>query len=344
MTAPAGIDTSVRIGFRPCNYDPKVFSPRIRATLPARYLAGAGVRASVIPEDGSGQYDCVVFQKAYTKQDIELATRWSAQGAKLILDLCDNHFYNPRADRDLDLRTQRIQRMIDLVDAVTVSSVEIGKLIGGKPTFQVDDALERTPFARPAERLGRSLRSRRRRGGKPLRLVWHGQSGAEHLQSGLWPLTRILADIGEVHGGTPLSLTVVGSQQAPYEELIAPAPFPTRFIQWREKTFAPYFAQNDVCVLPIERNEFTVCKTNNRAVAAFTLGVPVIVDDIPSYHDLDPWIRFGDWKSNISAYARDPERADRDVEGAQKLIARTYTEDHVVDQWTRAVRAVLDEA
>lgn len=338
--APSGRN-GLRIGFRPASYDPKVFSPRIRAVLPARYLSRAGFEAGIVPPDGSGRYDCVVFQKAYSKRDLEHAAAFKAAGARLLFDLCDNHWYNPSADPKVEARILNLDRMVDLVDAVTVSSTEIARLIPSKPVFQVDDALELLPFTRGAARAGDLARPVRRRLGRPARLVWHGQSGNEHLQSGVAPVRELLPELERLHQHRPLSLTIVSNSRTAFAKHISGAPFPTRFVPWRAHTFSARFAQHDICVLPIEHNEFTVCKTNNRAMTALLLGTAVVADEIPSYQEFGDWMRFGDWNAHLEAYLRAPELAANHVRAAQAHIERTYTEQRVVEQWSRAVEAVL---
>lgn len=331
-----------RVGFRPCSYDPKVFSPRIRAVLPAKYLANAGVDAHVVPESGEGRFDCVVFQKAYAKADLQLAETLKAQGARLLFDLCDNHFWNPTNDPEVAERVARLERMIELVDAVTVSSTEIAKLITTKPTYQTDDALELLPFTKTAEWLGQTVRRlRHRRRNHRVRLVWHGQSGTEHIGSGLTPVGKLIPELERLHAAIPLSLTILSNSAKAYRNHIAPARFPTRFVKWRAPTFTTLFAQHDICILPIEHNAFTVCKTNNRAMTSLLLGVPVIADEIPSYREFKDWMFFGDWTNHITQYAKGPRLATHHVQEAQRHIAATYTEQRVVDQWRRAIDAVF---
>lgn len=341
MTEVPPSPDGLRIGFRPASYDPKVFSPRIRAVLPARYLSGAGFEAQIVPPDGSGRYDCVVFQKAYSKRDLEHAAAFKAAGARLIFDLCDNHWFNPSADPAIEERIAKLDRMVDMVDAVTVSSTEIAKLIPSKPVFQVDDALELLPFTRGAARAGDVARRIRRRRERPARLVWHGQSGNEHLQSGVAPVRELLPALERLSRRTPLSLTIVSNSRSAFEKHISGAAFPTRFVKWRARTFSPRFAQHDICVLPIEHNQFTVCKTNNRAMTALLLGTAVVADEIPSYREFGDWMRFGDWDDNLEAYIRDPALVRDHVRAAQAYIERTYTPQRVVEQWRRALGGVL---
>lgn len=335
--------SSMRVGWRPCSYDPKIFSPRIRAILPAQYLAKAGVDAIVVPENGEGRYDCVVFQKAYSKRDLELARRLKAEGARLIFDLCDNHFYNPTDDPGVAEKVKRLEGMLELVDAVTVSSPEIAKLITSKPWFQVDDALELLPCTRLAGCIGQYTRPVRRKASKAVRLVWHGQSGTEHLASGLAPVSKIVPELERLHARMPLRLTIMSNSRDAFKRHIAPARFPTSFVRWRPQTFALLFAQQDICLLPIDHNPFTVCKTNNRAMTSLLLGVPVIADEIPSYREFKDWMFFGDWTNHITQYVKGPRLASHHVRDAQAHIAATYTEARVVGQWRAALDAVFSE-
>lgn len=339
----AVLGSRLRVGWRPSAYDSKVFSARIRAMLPAHYLARTGVQSTIVPPNGEGRYDCVVFQKAYGKRELGLAEAWKAQGVRLIFDLCDNHFYNPTDDAAIEQRIGRLRRMVDLVDAVTVSSPEIAKLIAPTPTFQVDDTLELLPFTAMAERLGWPLRRARRRFGRPVRLIWHGRSGQEDWGSGLTPVKNLVPELERLHAKLPLTLTIMSNAPRTFKRSVGGAGFPTRFVPWRPKTFAPVIARHDICLLPIERNQFTVCKTNNRARAALVLGVPVIADEIPSYREFGDWMFFGDWANHIAEYVHSPELASLHVRTAQAHIAQTYTEELVVRQWNTVLEAVFSQ-
>lgn len=339
MTAWSG---DCRVGFRPCSYDRSVFSPRVRAELPCRDLRAAGFQAGIVPPDGAGDYDVVVFQKAYEKRDLELAASLAARGTKVVFDLCDNHFYSPHPTPAHEARVERLRRMIAGADVVSVSTPELARLIDGKPTFVVDDALEVPPFGPRARR--RAAAARCRRG--PVRVVWQGQHGTRSPRSGLYSLAKIVPDLEELHQVLPLQLTVIGNSRDAFRSVLAGARFPTRYVAWRRASFAGRFAANDVCVIPVDLNPFTICKSNNRPVLALLLGVPVVADPVPSYEELADVVTLvrqpgGTWADAIQAYASDRPRAERHVAEGRRWIGATYTPERVVAQWSEVLQAAL---
>lgn len=337
MSVLAGI----RIGFRPCSYDRRVFSPRVRAILPARHLSAAGIAASVIPEDGRGDYDCVVFQKAYSKRDLALAERVSNGGGRVVFDLCDNRFYNPDNDPALAEGASRLERMIERSDVVSVATPDLVPLIPGRDAMVVDDAFEWPPMAGPARRWAERRRLRVRPSGSPLRLVWQGQAGTKSPPSGMSVLSRLVPALEEVHRSSPVRLTVISNSRDAYRRNVGRPGFPASYMQWRPRTFAWNFANHDVCLLPVDPNPFTICKSDNRAVLALMLGLPVIADDIPSYRRMSPWIAIGDWAANLARMAADPRAAQDRVAEAQAALGPLIDPARVVAQWSAVIEAAM---
>ena len=109
-----------RVGWVPFVDDRRVASVRLRSIRPIEYLRRAGVNAQAFR--GDGQYDVVVFQKAYSPGDLALARSLRARGVRIILDACDNHLYNPSAIPALEERAQRLREMMRLAGIVTVAT------------------------------------------------------------------------------------------------------------------------------------------------------------------------------------------------------------------------------
>jgi hypothetical protein len=332
-----------RVGWRPFSYDRAVASVRLRSLLPCLHLSRAGFRASIIPPDGRGDYDCVVFQKAYQPQDLRLAERYKARGTKVVFDLVDNHFYNPDADPVLAERVERLQQMVTLADAISVSTPELATLVAPRKPFLVDCALEVPRGTAIARRWAKAARTRRRHfGHRRVRLVWHGQSGSESPPSGIVDVGRLVPALEELNRHLPLRLTVISNSRPMFERHVGQAALPARYVPWRARSFALHFAPHDICLIPIEKNPFNICKTANRVVTSLVLGVPVIADEIPSYEQLGDWILFGNWPESIARYAQDPELVQRHVRQAQDYIRRTYNEGRLVEQWSNVIVSVLD--
>ena len=192
--------SGIRVGWKPFNYDARVPSVRFRSILPIRILARTGIRTNLVPADGSGDYDCVIFQKSYTQADYELAQEYAARGVKVVFDLCDNHFYAPGDQPMLVERAARLRQIVDVADVVTVSTPAVAELVPEKKVFLVDDALE-VPRGAAVARLHASWRRRLARRGSA-RVVWFGNGESKGIDIGLTELGRIMPDLEAVHRST----------------------------------------------------------------------------------------------------------------------------------------------
>ena len=332
---------SARIGWRPFSYDNQVASARLRSFLPCRHLAAAGCRASIVAPDGRGAYDCIVFQKAYSERDLDLARRCVTRGVKVVLDLCDNHLYNPSGDPALAQRADRLRRMIDLADAITVSSPVLATFLPRRSLAVIDDAVEVPALCPASRRWQQARRTRRGARRRPVRLVWFGHSGSESPAFGLIHLRNLLPELEHLHRSLPLRLTAITNSRLSFDRHLSGSAIPTRYVRWRHASFGYHLARHDVCIIPIESNPFTICKTNNRAVLSLLLGVPVVADMIPSYEELGEWILFDHWSSNIPTYAHDIDLVRQHVANGRSYVQQTYTPRHLVEQWSGALCAVL---
>lgn len=330
-----------KVGWRPGAYDRSVPSTRLRTLLPVRHLAAAGWSASLMPRDGSGRFDCVVFQKAFSDDDVALAERLSGQGVRIVFDLCDNYLVNPHGLAEQAARGDRLRRMLDLADVVSVSTPALGDAIAPRAAVVVDDALDLPRGGRAwplRQRAGAGIRARLAR---PLRLVWFGTAGSKTFSFGLSHLTPVLPLLDRLHRTQPVELTVISNSRPLFDRHVGDRAFPCRYVAWQASTFARHMGTHDVCLIPIEPNPFTVCKTNNRVVLSLVLGVPVVASPIPSYLELSSWLLFEDWEANTAAYRRAPDLARRHVDGARAHILSTYTPARAVDQWSGALEAAL---
>jgi hypothetical protein len=322
------------VGWKPFTTRSDVASVRIRCLVPQRLLAANGWRSELFDAADPRRHDVVVFQKAYGADDLDLARRLSASGVRIVFDLCDNHFHNPGQGPEGEDRSSRLRRMIDLADAVTVSSPILAELVGKESSFVVDDALDPVITAPSARR-----RWRPRFPAKGLRLVWFGNAGSEDF--GLVDLGRIVPELNRLHRGLPIALDVATNSKQAYRRHLSGVDFPTRYLSWSMQSFPAAHSRSDVCLLPITANPFTVCKTSNRLVTSVMLGVPVVADLIPSYEELAPYILVGHWEANVARYGLDPELRRAHVEQGQAFIRRRFAPEVVVGQWDRALSSVL---
>lgn len=331
-----------RIGFKPCAFDGRIASARLRAFLPVEALRAEGWDAGIVPagagaRDLARSYDCVVFQKPYGPDDVRTAEALHARGVKIVVDVYDNLFYNPDGLPSVADRGRRIQRMLDVADAVTISVPELARcLTATAPTFVVTDPVD-------VIGLGSARRDPRAAVHRPLQVVWFGNSASPGQPFGMYFLEAVLPALEKVNRSTPLQLTVISNSRELFERHVAPVGAPTRYVEWKIDTFGANLASQDICVLPVVRNPITTYKSSNRLVAALSVGLPVVASEIPSYREFADWILIEDWVSSIRRYALDAALREEHVSGAQAYLSEKYTPRSVAVQWARPLRVLFPD-
>jgi len=329
------------VAWIPTSRDFRIGSARLRAVLPCRYLSKAGWNCELFDLRRSREYDLVVFQKAYDDDAIELARRLQRRGTLTVLDLCDNHLYNPDGLPWLTERAERLKRMIDLVDAVTVSTEALADFIPDRDATVIREALdEMAPKPVPVA----LWRLRQLYAPRPFRLVWYGNAGLESPPFGLVHLPKVLPVLEELHRRRPLELTVISNSRDAFERAVAGACFPTGYHEWRSENFASLFVRHDVCIIPVEPNPFTICKTANRVALALKLGVPVVADPIPSFEEFADFMLLGNWPESLDRYAGDPQLRTAHVRSGRRYVEATCSKGRVIAEWSALFERLLWEA
>lgn len=330
------------IAWKPVSNNRKVASARLRCFLPCKYLQEQGFSCEIFKPENLDRYQVVVFQKDYSEESIGLVKSLKARGVKTVFDLCDNHFYNPDNLPALTKRAERLQKMIDLVDIVSVSTPEVGKLIEGKEQVLIDDAIEEPHINKFLDIFYQKLiHFNDRQNDESLRVVWYGNAGMANPPFGLIDLPTVFPILEELNTKIPVKLTVISNSKSLFEKYVKNVLFPVKYYKWKNEVFPYIFKHHDLCIIPISVNPFTICKTSNRLVLSLLLGVPVIADQIPSYEEFDNFVLFGDWKNSLSVYAQNKELRHKHVARAREYILTNYNKDRVISQWSSLFQKFL---
>jgi hypothetical protein len=319
------------IAWKPAAPTPELASARLRCYRPLEYLHGAGWHCELFDRNQMHRYGTVIFQKAYSEEDLDIATHLRSLGKRTVFDLCDNHFYNPTSRNDYRARADRLRRMIGAVDAVTVATPELARLVE-RPTTIIDDALDsiepdRWSILRRMLPLGR----------RPLRLVWFGNAGHDDPPFGLIDVARVRPQLELLHQRRAIELTVISNSRAAFDRYLNGVSFPTHYHDWDNKRYQHILRRQDLCIIPVTPNPFTLCKTVNRLALALLLGLPVVADAIPSYEELRPFAWLDDWRVGLHEYVADIPRQRAQVRAGRAFLRAKYTSQRVVKQWTRVL-------
>jgi hypothetical protein len=346
---PAASHDRGTIGWWCKTRDLRMASVRIRAALVMRALEGSGERAEWFDPSVPGRYCSVVISKRYDDQTVRTAEALRAVGCRVVLDLCDNHFVAASEAPHHEHRVVNLRALARLAHAITVSAEPLRAIVAREcpeavPAIVIGDlrddlsVVPMPPHRWPAIAWKR-WRERAHLEALPpgtTRLAWFGNAEGRRQQSGMADLQRIWPLLEAVHRRHPLHLTVISNSRARYREMAARAALPSRYVEWDPWTFDALMALQQVALIPATDNEFTACKSDNRAVSAFCAGLAVIADRIPSYAHFGDAIFFGDVQSGLAAYATDAALRAADAQRGRARALDSSDGARILARWLAA--------
>ena len=318
------------LAFKARAQDPTIASYRYRVLEPIAFLKARGQQVEEFDPAYLDRYRTVVFSKAYGPEDRKLARRLKAAGKRVMLDLCDDHFFNPADLPKYREAREGLLAMIALCDRVVCSTPVLARSV------QAHAKLEATPAVAPDayEQAGVSAGPPTPLD-QPARLLWFGRHGSPNAPAGMADLLLIKDALAEAQARRPFELVVCSDSAARFAEVSAGLPVPARFVAWTPESFADELARADAVLIPLSDNPFVAAKTHNRLTLALSAGVPVVADRLDSYDEFSPFCWIGDWRAGLEAVLERPDEAR-----ARAAEARPYLEAH----WSPEAIAPLWEA
>ena len=356
-------------------WDPDIASVRYRAAIPASRLVDRGV-ASRFSAASYGVLersppDAVVFVKAFGRRDVELARRAADARVPVVLDVCDNVFAAGYRAHSSD----NLKRMAEVAAAVVTTGPALADVLRAElgadlPLHVVPDPAETPDDVHAAarivlqQRLGRALRERRAdipralagvvaRGLVPAvrrsvprtettvlrQVLWFGNAGSVEPRFGIVNLADIGGELEAAAREVPFRLLVITSDRSAYRQHIEPLALETAFAPWDRLTIFHYVRESEVVILPNSRDEFSICKSANRATLTLSQGVPVVATRIPSLDPLAGCVLFDDFQGGVVTYLRHRELAADHVRRAAAVIERGFAPEVVAERWHRTLSA-----
>lgn len=316
----------MRIGWIPKSRDAQVASVRFRCLTPIAALQKMGVAAELF-EPGQ-RYDLVVFSKLYGAHDQALAQKLSKAGMRAVLDLSDNHFYNP-ANLPAYADAARDQRaMIAVAGAVTCCSTALAEVVTAEAAprrapIVVGDAVEDFDVIRAP--------------GPSFRMLWFGSHGSPNAPGGMEDVLRLRDTLANAPADS--ELVIASNSEEKFARIRPHIPCATRYVEWTPETFARELTQAHVVLVPISDNPFTRCKSNNRVATALWHGVPVLADPIPAYEELRPFAVLGDWAHGLELAAAGALEAR--TQAGRAYVRERFTPEAIARTWRAAFDSIL---
>jgi hypothetical protein len=322
------------IAFKARVRDPAVASYRYRVLAAIQALRSLGCVAEEYDRDRQRLYETVVFSKAYGADDQALARRLGAAGVRCVLDLCDNHFYNPRGLANYDQAASDLRAMIEICDEVICST----------PVLAAQIEIEAGLAYRPKVAPDIYEQSAARVGGpnpvtEPARLLWFGVHGSPNAPSGMGDLLLIRAPLAEAFAVRPFELTICSNSRETYDRLAPSLPAPTRYVEWSQSSLEDELASTDGVLIPLSDNPFVAGKTHNRLTLALSAGAPVVCDRLDAYEEFAGFAYVGDWRAGLEAILRRPAEAHARAAPAADYLKANWSSQAIAPAWAAALGA-----
>lgn len=338
------------LGFWPHTPDPEVASTRIRCLQVVQGLHGLGREVSLY-HPGQIVPKVLVLSKRYDPDTIRHGENLRANhGTKLVLDLCDNHFYYKDPEPRWVRRAEFLRDAVRAADLVVTASPTLARFVraevgDSKDIRVIGDTLDAPrPVARPTlsqrwhiARLQMFLGTNRVEPGR--RLLWFGNHGSSYADGGMQDLTLIADALHRHHRSRHLTLTIISNSKQAYRQHLQGWTLPTCYLPWSGSLFQQTLDAHAIAVIPARINPFTACKTNNRLATAFCNGLAVVAGRIPSYEEFAEHALIDDWDAGLSALMSDAKARSRRVEAAKRQLTKNYGLEAICNQWV----ALFDE-
>jgi len=320
-------------------------------------LRRAGVDAQLFDADADAvPPQMLVLAKRYDGPSLARALALRERcGTRIVLDICDNHFYYKSEAAQWVERARRLREAVHRVDHVVVASDALGEVVrvqsdGSQAVTTIADALDAGPPPRAVtwrQRL-QLWRLRRFFDGHPTqpgrRLLWFGNHGADYADGGIQDLKRIADALARHHRAQPLTLTILSNSREAYDALMADWPVPSFYLPWSTAAFRAAMAAHAVAVIPAQRNPFTLCKTNNRLATAFMHGLAVAADSLPAYEEFADLAVLDDWDAGLGVLMSDADARQRRVARAVERLQQRYSLDLTCQRWLALAERLIGPA
>ena len=335
------------LAWKPKSCDPRVASARFRCLVPLKELNARKFPITLFDEKSATEYSGIIFSKCYDKSDHALARELRARGGRVILDLCDNHFYNPSRLPAYKIVHKNLLEMISLSDQIVCSTTTLADIVMVEASLSrrpevVGDPVEPTPFSSKIP-WWRKLFSAKSSAVQSRRLLWFGIHGSPNAPCGMSDICNVAEALVSLHKAYPFELVVCSNNSEEFARRIRPLDFPSSYVEYSQAVFPRLLAGMDGVILPVTLNPFTLAKSHNRLTTALFSGIPVVADGIPSYREFEDFCTLDDWPRGLYELFSEPGKARNRALLGKRYIEQKWMPVHVANNWEKILSPLVKD-
>lgn len=285
----------------------KSASSRIRCDFIAKYWPEVKAWSKAESKNTiSDQFDVYVFQKAYSRDIIDIASKLKSLKKKIIFDLCDAEWVYPP-------RTETLSQMLRLADHVTTSSYYLFEYVSknyGRPCTMILDRYDLSLYPKSAVKVHTESEF-------PT-IVWFGNRNTIQYLNLIEPaILRIRP---------PFNLLLISDRFEGWH----PAPqhqYRLQTLPWSLEHEIENITKGDVVINPHSDDEIGRAKSDNKTSLSWALGMPVVS------HGNEHRIA-----SVLANYLRHPEIRNEVGSIGRSMVEKFYDCRLSVIEWQRVVQ------
>lgn len=178
----------------------------------------------------------------------------------------------------------------------------------------------------------------------PKQVIWWGDFGSSHGNSGIFSLRRYLGALRSVNRDIPLELVVLSNNEAVYRAMVHECGFPTRYVELTPSALYSELTVADVALIASGNDEFATVQSSARVLHALAADVPVITDKGPALAEFEESIfsgRISDALHNSLGPSR--TRLVRPLMNSAKLPLARYSPSQTTKIWSGLLSMACDE-
>jgi hypothetical protein len=354
-----------KIGWIPHINNPIFAGVRYRCFYPIAELSSRGYLAEVYQPQNKADYRVLLVQAKWILDAPDGATRLAriaeilelkqTQGTRIIVDACDNYLFTYRGQKQQaadDLKTF-IEQAGSLVTASASLATEFRNAIGGSVQYTViGDGVETKKNINQKESVHKKLNPKRlqnyliltrykqriaqRKSRGVTNLIWFGNHGSRGVSGGMSDLAKLQSALSTINKRTSVCLTILSNSRQKFDSVFTNWNIELEYLEWNRITSIDIVACNDVALIPISQNAFTLHKSNNRLVLPLSLGLGVIADSIPAYEEFSDFCCLNKW-DEMAEYLNDKDARDAKTRRGQRYIEENWTIKKICDQWENLI-------
>jgi hypothetical protein len=304
-------------------------SARYRVLMPAQQLTARGHQVSVVTAGGTlddagwkllRTSDIVIVSKIFDDRVLELVKAARTAGAKIVVDLCDDHFDSPALGPVYD-------QLCGWADGISVGTAALGETVAtrfGRHAAVIDD-----PYEAPAGVAAFLPRA------EQLQLTWFGSP------ANLDTCFAMLPTLGELSRSMPLMLRVVSlaldgavPEQLEQQTAAFRSSLSACFIPWTAADTWAAVTAADLVLIPSFDDPRKHAKGPNRVVEALRLGRFVVAHPLPAYRPLGSYTWLGrDLTGGIRWALANPAVVLTRIQAGQSYVAARFAPATIASQW-----------